>query len=251
MRVRGHFLFELGVLILTFGYLRGARAQLIPSALFAQPVIECMSTQDAAIAVKLRDPLAKNGFPPQKAWSSAIPIRFCSDWQRKNPDSLRQTEVRTLWSPDAIFFRFEAKYRDLYTFPEQNIRHDELWTRDVAEVFIQPNSESGHTYKEIEISPNGNWLDLALTKGKASDLNCDMKSRASIDVKEKVWTADLAIPVQCLTAQFDSKSDWRVNFFRVEGADPSRFYSAWHATKTQKPNFHVPEAFGILHFSSE
>jgi alpha-galactosidase len=226
-------------------------AQLIPSTLFAQPVIESVSNQDLAIAVKLRDPLAQNGFPSQKAWSSAIPIRFCSDWQAKNPDSLRQTEIRTIWSPETIFFRFEAKYRDLYTFPEQNIRHDELWTRDVAEVFIQPNSESGHTYKEIEISPNGNWLDLALNNGKGSDLNCDMKSRASIDVKEKVWRAEIAIPLQCLTRQFDPKSDWRVNFFRVEGAEPNRFYSAWHATKTPKPNFHVPEAFGVLHFSSE
>jgi alpha-galactosidase len=121
----------------------------------------------------------------------------------------------------------------------------------VAEVFIQPGSESGHTYKEIEVSPNGNWLDLALTNGKGSDLNCDMKSRASIDVKEKVWTAELAIPVHCLTGQFDPKSDWRVNFFRIEGLEPRRFYSAWHATKTLKPNFHVPEAFGILRFSSE
>ena len=43
-------------------------------------------------------------------------------------------------------------------------------------------------------------------------------------------------------------AEWRVNFFRVEGAREPRFYSAWRATNTPQPNFHVPEAFGKLRF---
>ena len=63
-----------------------------------------------------------------------------------------------------------------------------------------------------------------------------------------LWSAELAIPMRALTAQFDPATEWRVNFFRVEGPREPRFYSAWRATNTPAPNFHVPEAFGKLRF---
>ena len=52
-----------------------------------------------------------------------------------------------------------------------------------------------------------------------------------------------------MTPQFDPAQSWRVNFFRCEGIDPHRFYSAWQPTYTPDPNFHVPEKFGTLRFS--
>jgi alpha-galactosidase len=54
--------------------------------------------------------------------------------------------------------------------------------------------------------------------------------------------------MKALTPSFDPSAEWRANFFRVEGAREPRFYSAWRATGTPKPNFHVPSAFGKLLF---
>jgi alpha-galactosidase len=65
-----------------------------------------------------------------------------------------------------------------------------------------------------------------------------------------VWVAELAIPLKALTDNFDPNAVWRVNFFRVEGPEPRRFYSAWRATHTPEPNFHVPAAFGKLRFAA-
>jgi alpha-galactosidase len=203
------------------------------------------------VAAPLKGALDSKGFPQKTAWASAQPVIFFWDWQGKNADPQRQTEVRALWSTHTLFFSFHATHRGLYTFPGKNTRRDRLWTRDVVEIFIQPPTESGHSYKEIEVSPNGDWLDLALADGQSSPLNCDMKTRVVIDSKKKVWTAELAIPLRCLVENFDPKSNWRVNFFRIEAPEPNRFYSAWQPTKTPYPNFHVPEAFGTLQFSPE
>ncbi len=41
---------------------------------------------------------------------------------------------------------------------------------------------------------------------------------------------------------------WRVNLFRCVGAEPERGYLAWRPTRTELPNFHVPDAFGRLRF---
>lgn len=213
------------------------------------PNLSCAIASEPAIAAKLMGALDAGGFPRETAWNSAAPVHFCRDWQGNNADAGRETQVRALWSPEVLYLRFEAKYRNIFTFPDHNQRHDELWTRDVAEVFIQPAGETGHFYREIEVSPNGDWLDLNIVAGKDVNLHCNMKSRMAIHANEKVWIADAAIPMSCLIRQFDPKQTWRVNFFRVEGAGPDRFYSSWRPTNTAHPNFHVPEVFGTLRFA--
>lgn len=202
-----------------------------------------------AVAVPLDDSLDA-GFPPSKAWRSAKPILFDSDWQGKNADPQRQTEVRLLWTYEVLYLKFLANYRHITVFDESdsNGRRDKLWDRDVAEVFLQPDPTQLRRYQEFEVSPNGFWIDLEIDNGKLRHLKTGMQRRVNIDEAKKKWTAELAIPMKSLTGHFDPASVWRVNFFRVEGPTEPRFYSAWQPSNTPQPNFHVPERFGYLKF---
>jgi alpha-galactosidase len=177
-------------------------------------------------------------------------LRFDADWQGKNGDPERETEVRLLWTAQTLFLRFRAKYRTISVFPdaERNGRRDQLWDRDVAEVFLQPDPSNLRRYKEFEVSPNGYWIDLDIAAGGKHDLKSGMRRRVILQQDAKTWIAELAIPIKCLTGQFDRTAAWKVNFYRVEGASEPRFYSAWRPTGTAVPNFHVPEAFGELVF---
>ncbi len=212
---------------------------------------DCGETSAQAVAVRLGSPLDDHGFPQARDWENAQPIAFCSDWQGKQADPQRSTEVRLLWSPRFLYLRFHSKFREIHVFPEANTRRDKLWMRDVAEVFLQPVGFELNHYKEFEISPNGNWIDLDISPSGGTIRKCELKARAAVNNESRVWIAELAIPMKCLTETFDPRRDWRVNFFRAEGIDPHRFYSAWRPTNTQHPNFHVPERFGTLKFSSE
>jgi alpha-galactosidase len=205
---------------------------------------------EAAVAREFTGQTGAEGFPPDAAWQSAPAIQFFRDWQGKNADPERETEVRLLWSQTALYVRFLAHFRSITVFEnaEANGRRDELWERDVVEVFLQPSGSDGMRYKEFEVSPNGFWIDLDIAPGKKRDLASGLKRRANVDEKRKIWTAELILPMKSLTQDFDPAKEWRVNFFRVEGASESRFYSAWQATGTPAPNFHVPEAFGKLVF---
>jgi hypothetical protein len=208
------------------------------------------------IAARLLTPTNQEGRPRSTAWESAQPVVFCSDWRGQNADPQRETEVRLLWSREFLFVRFRAQYREIHVFPEANTRRDQLWLRDVAEVFIHPDTDGPRHYKELEISPNGSWLDLdinldlGINAGRKSDLLCALRRKVTVDVLARVWIAELAIPMSCLTGRFHPEATWRINFFRVEGPEPARFYSAWRPTHTPQPNFHVPEVFGELRFSS-
>ena len=210
------------------------------------------SLQNArAIAVRTTKPLDAEGFPTPSAWDQAAPLQFDADWQGENVDPERETEVRLLWTAGTLFLRFRAKYRTITVFPDAapNGRRDQLWDRDVAEVFLQADPSNPRRYKEFEVSPNGYWIDLDIAPGEKHDLKSGMRRRVVLDENDKTWVAELAIPMKCLARQFDPKQKWKVNFYRVEGASEPRFYSAWRPTGTRVPNFHVPEAFGELVFA--
>jgi alpha-galactosidase len=202
----------------------------------------------SALLVAREVPLAARHPAPE--WSVAPPITFCADWQGRDPDPARQTEVRILWTPATLYLRFECHFRELFVFEDSdpNGRRDHLWDRDVAEAFLQPDPSRPRYYREFEVSPNGMWIDLDIFPGGLSDLKSGLQRSVWLDRDSHTWAAEFAIPMPALTADFDPAAVWRVNFYRVEGNKEPRFYSAWQPTNTLQPNFHVPEAFGELRF---
>jgi hypothetical protein len=213
---------------------------------------DVMSKERTAVAARMTEPPDADGFPTPSSWKMSAPLRFDVDWQGKNADPERETEVRLLWTPEWLFLRFYARFRAITVFPdaEANGRRDQLWDRDVAEVFLQPDPSQLRRYKEFEVSPNGFWIDLDIAPGEKHDLKSGMRRRVSLNETAKTWVAELALPMKCLVERFYPAAVWKVNFYRVEGAAEPRFYSAWQATRTVTPNFHVPEAFGELVFVS-
>lgn len=210
----------------------------------------CSTGADTVVAARLTREIAVDAQHPAPEWETAAPASFCADWQGKNADSHRQTTVRVLWTPKTLYLRFECRYRELFVFEDSdaNGRRDHLWDRDVAETFLQPDPSRPPYYREFEVSPNGMWIDLDIFPGGRSDLKSGLSHSVWLDKERHAWAAELAIPMSALTAKFDPSAEWRANFYRVEGPREPRFYSAWRATNTPQPSFHVPAAFGKLRF---
>ena len=213
--------------------------------------LEAMSNVRTAAAVQMGEFPDADGFPTLSSWEVSAPVRFNADWQGKNRDPEKETEVRLRWTPEWLYLRFRAKFRGITVFSDAdpNGRRDHLWDRDVAEVFLQPNPSQLRCYKEFEVSPNGFWIDLDIASGEKHDLKSGLRRRVVLNEATKTWVAELALPMKCLVERFDPKTTWKVNFYRVEGASEPRFYSAWQPTRTAVANFHVPEAFGELVFA--
>lgn len=218
-------------------------------------------------ARRLSKPINADARPQHNEWQRSNPIRFASDWRGNNHDPELETEVRMLWSPEVLYLRFDCRYHRIFVFddPRPNGRRDQLWERDVAEAFIQPPdamAKSKHAdfqeiskggryrafYNEFEIAPNSLWLDLDISPSGMAELNSGMRCSVHLDAAQRIWIAELAIPIRALTANFDPGREWRVNFFRVEGQSEPRRYMAWQPTRTPEPDFHVPESFGVLRF---
>jgi hypothetical protein len=209
-------------------------------------IIEAMN--ECIVAQRLSCALGPEGLPSSDAWHAAEPATFCHDWRGENADPQRQTETRLLWSPEFLFIRFDCSYREIFAKEGSNRRRDELWMEDVAEIFIQRSADELHRYREFEVSPGGDWLDLEINARQRSFLMCALRCRV-VRNPEK-WIAEMGIPIDCLTPQFAPRETWRLNLFSIEGPEPNRFYSSWSPTYTPKPDFHRPEHFGKLLFAS-
>jgi alpha-galactosidase len=213
-------------------------------------------SSDTVSAARIAREFTLDARHPAAEWGHAAPATFCTDWQGRNPDPGRQTEVRLLWTPATLYLRFACRYRELFVFEDSdaNGRRDHLWDRDVAEAFLQPDPSRPRYYKEFEVGPNGMWIDLDIAPRDVfpeglRDLKSGLTRSVWLDREQLTWVAELAIPMKALTANFDPAALWRANFYRVEGPQEPRFYSAWQPTHTPQPNFHVPSAFGKLRFT--
>src|SRR5437016_4853772 len=154
------------------------------------------------IACELSGPVDASGFPLEASWYLAEPVRFDYDWRGKNEDAERETEVRVLWTEKVLYLKFRCRYRTLTFFEDcvPNGRRDQLWDRDVAEVFIQTDAGPARRYWEFEISPNGMWIDLEISPDGKRDAKSGMKSQVVLDEAEKLWTARVGLPMKVFTA---------------------------------------------------
>jgi hypothetical protein len=162
-----------------------------------------------------------------------------------------RTEIRSRWTRHYLYFLFICPYDELYLKPAPDTTSEtfQLWDWDVAEVFIGSDFENIRRYKEFEVSPQGEWIDLDIDMGKPQHddwkWNSGFQTIARIDRAAKTWYAAMRIPFVAVSKDGPTPgATFRINFFRVEGADPQRKYAAWQPPMSE--TFHVPERFGIL-----
>jgi uncharacterized protein (DUF362 family) len=144
-----------------------------------------------------------------------------------------------------VAMRAETLHRDVrpHDGPKNSGDTEALYKWDNFEFFFDPTPETPSEYYEIEVSREGEFLDLHIESGPGK-VDVSWNSNAAIEVLEEggVWFATLVLPLD----KFADKTRLSANFFRTERYGKERIYAAWQPTLTPKPNFHVPERFGLL-----
>jgi len=161
------------------------------------------------------------------------------------------TEVRSRWTENNLYFLFTCHYKDfnLKPGPPAAGETNELWNWDVAEAFIGSDSKNIRSYKEFEVSPRGEWVDLSIDLNLGAKDSNDWRwnsgfaNMTRVDEQHKVWYAEMRIPMSSIaTWKPEAGQAFRANFFHVQGK-PAK-YLAWQPV--HQDSFHKPEAFGML-----
>jgi hypothetical protein len=160
--------------------------------------------------------------------------------------------VRTRWTQKDIYFLFVSPYDELHLKPNPTTQKEtnELWNWDVAEVFIGSDFNDIQRYKEFEVSPQGEWVDLDINLHNPHHedgwtWNSGFESAARIDESSHMWYAAMRIPFSAIDHQGPVAGHMlRINFFFSQGTPAHHHELAWQPP--MKQTFHVPERFGLI-----
>jgi hypothetical protein len=189
--------------------------------------------------------------PVSAFWSVARPISMEKDPLGKNEPRYR-SEVRSRWTKHNLYFLFVCPYEELHLRPKPNTREEtnELWNWDVAEVFVGSDFADIQRYKEFEVSPQGEWVDLDINLHDPHHedgwkWNSGFETAARIDPQAKIWYAAMRIPLAAIDARPPAPGNTlRINFFRSQGTPEHLHEITWQPPMSK--SFHVPEHFGLL-----
>lgn len=191
-------------------------------------------------------------------WKNAAAEYMWKDCSRKIEYPHLKTEIHSFWTDTDLYFLFQCPYTVLNVFLPANNRlpHVGLWDRDVVEMFLGDDWTNIRHYREFEIAPTGDWIDLAIDLDHQSydhSWRSGWQTMARIDEQQKIWYAAARIPLSAVSSKpVEAGTKWRMNLYRIEGlgADPQRHFMCWQPTCVQNrdPN-HVPEHFGTLIFA--
>jgi predicted TIM-barrel fold metal-dependent hydrolase len=196
-------------------------------------------------AHRLEGEIELDGSLTEAAWKDAVPTPLEYTLNDSSPRLELSTEVRCLWSDEALYFGFQCPFTKLTTF---NVPVDKerlgLWDRDVVEMFVGTDATNIRRYAEFEVAPTNERLDV-LVDLPQKDFAWDsgFQSAVKIDTQAMRWTAEVRIPVKSLAPLTVEKGTrLRVNLFRSDVAREA--FLAW--SPTRQNTTHVPERFGVL-----
>ncbi|MBL8234052.1 MAG: carbohydrate-binding family 9-like protein [Bryobacterales bacterium] len=191
--------------------------------------------------------------PAAPHWKNVKPVIADRDRYGK-PVPSHRTEIRTRWTNENLYILYTCPYEQLNLRPKPSTTTETnmLWLNDVAEVFIGADFNKIHHYREYQVSPQGEWVDLDINRQEPKSTqgwrwNSGFTVKARLDEAKKIWYGEFKIPIQSFDARTPKAgNEVRINFYRIQGADPNRTLVNWQPVNNE--TFHTPEAFGRLVF---
>jgi hypothetical protein len=209
-------------------------------------VIEISSAQ---YHIKKTDDFELTGDGSNRTWQTTEWIQL----PVTDGEDTRQAKVKGLYSATGIYFLFYNEDKLITATKTEDF--DRLWTEDVNEVFLWPDTTQT-VYFEYEISPLNYELPILVPNldGKFLgwrpwEYSGDRKARHMTKVTATSWTAEFFIPYKLLAPLNNvpprKGSSWKANYYRVDYDNKKSVDWSWR--KTEK-TFHEFRKFGTLIF---
>jgi Carbohydrate family 9 binding domain-like len=188
-------------------------------------------------------------------WESSPHVHIRKLWSGDPAPASRHAEARLCWNDEQLMVRFVCEQHEPLVITDNPVTKHKtigLWDRDVCEIFLAPDSRNPDRYFEFEAAPTGEWVDLAILKtpsGRETEWDYASGMTTSTKIEPETVIVAMSIPWSARIPRPDVGEEWRANLFRCVGPDEATRYLAWRPTRTSEPNFHVPDAFGVLRFA--
>lgn len=208
--------------------------------------------------------------PPKDctAWNKppwqAIPSERLRNYMGSKPAHFPRVQVKIAYDAMAVYVMFRVA--DRYVRATATQHQDSVCGDSCVEFFFTPGSDVSRGYFNIEMNCGGTMLfhfqsgpDKKKVVIPVSD--CEKMSKTYAlprivdpEIKEPVtWSVDYALPINllqryCAVSPPKPGAVWRANFYKCADNTSHPHWLTWAPVDYPKPNFHLPQTFGVLAF---
>ncbi len=194
-----------------------------------------------------------------------IPSELLKNYMGKRPDHFPKTEVKIAYDDTAVYLMFRVE--DRYVRAAAKYHQGNVWEDSCVEFFFTPNSDLSAGYFNLEMNCGGTMLfhfhpeadikeKIVIPKSECSRIVCSHSLPQIVvpEIREPVtWTVAYSIPISllkkyCKVITPALNVEWRANFYKCADKTSHPHWLTWSPVDFPKPNFHIPESFGILKF---
>ncbi|MBU1418086.1 MAG: carbohydrate-binding family 9-like protein [Proteobacteria bacterium] len=208
--------------------------------------------------------------PPQgdACWDKSpwkdIPSQLIQYYMGSKPDHFPKVEVKITYDDMVIYLMFRVA--DRYVRAVAAEHQDNVWEDSCVEFFFTPDSDVSKGYFNIEMNCGGTMLfhfqpgagqdRVVIPKSECEKIRCAHSLPRIVDpeIEESVtWTVEYWIPTTllkkyCQVVMPAPEVVWRANFYKCADKTSHPHWLTWSPVTFAKPNFHLPQFFGILEF---
>ncbi|MBN1290875.1 MAG: carbohydrate-binding family 9-like protein [Candidatus Latescibacteria bacterium] len=205
--------------------------------------------------------ISVDGILDEEDWKAAPSFGdFKFPWWKEGVKE--QTDARMLWDDKFLYLSFKCDDRHIWA---EYFDHNSATCRDdCAEIFWSPAPVTGKGYYMFEMNCIGNVLSVCNDYKKNILDNKILLPHIAQTIKGSVnndddddtgWILEVAIRYSDYTTLSSDATPkngdiWKIGLNRCGGKTNEQF-SQWSPSQTDRPNFHKPEDFGTIHFSTK
>ncbi len=193
-----------------------------------------------------------------------VPTGILTRNMGQTPLHFPKTEFKMVYDDQALYVIFRVD--DQFVRSVSTEYQGPVYKDSCVEFFFTPGTDITQGYFNLETNAGGNALFYHQEKQGVNARGIDPADFAKIEIAHSlpdvvdpeikeptIWTLEYRLPLDILDKYAPVKSpakgaQWRANFYKCADATSRPHWLTWSEVQFERPNFHLPEFFGELHF---
>lgn len=212
---------------------------------------------------KLTQPINIDAKWDKPQWKSTEAIEL-SNYMGDKPAFNSSVQAKMIYDDNNIYIIFHVK--DRYVRCITKDINGPVWEDSAVEFFFAPDASLPLRYFNLEINCGGTPLmhyniiprneveNLKIEDIEKIEIAHSLPQIVDPEIREQItWTLEYRIPIDILRkyskiTQPKPGITWRANFYQCADKTSNPHYLTWSIVDNNKPDFHLPQFFGILKF---
>ena len=212
---------------------------------------------------RLKGEIMIDGVWEKPAWENVEALKI-THYMGNKPQFFPSTFAKLLYDEENIYGIFLVKDKFVHCLVQETNGHV---SRDpCVEFFFSPDESNPLYYFNLEINCGGVPLMQYVTVPRKEHQFLDENDIGKVEIahslpkkvfpeieNDTIWTIEFKLPLKILKQYAEISHPqpgvkWNANFYKTASTTSNPHYLTWSLVNNPKPDFHLPQFFGILEF---